>query len=312
MVTIEDRLTEDMHARVAGLHVPADLLAVARRRHQRRRLAVRVTTGVTLAAAVTTALATTMTGGPSQPSHRQALGQSPSPGSTVVSPGLETVAYVRQRIAQAPDPRHAIIRSTVRVAGQVNDNWMDQDSGYITDYTTEGGRLIAASRYPVTRAGRDLEIDYVARTWFARQDSAVPVDDGITGKLGEPRIDTVAGIKAAVQRSDIQIVGHGVIDGRPATHLRFVYRVQHQPSEATVTGDAWFDSQTFAPLRATTTYVSSAAPGPLPLANGAASGSATASPISETTSFLERTPSNVARTRLVVPDGFREVPAPTK
>jgi hypothetical protein len=321
---IENRLTEDLHASVAGMHLPPGLLAAARRRHHRRRLTVRVVTGATVAAAVTGVVATAMTGGSARAPHREAIGNSASTSATVTAPRLETVAYVRQRIAQAPDPEHAIVRRTARTTDatvrnhrghvgptatddQVNDNWADPDTGYNTDYTTERGQLISASRYPIARAGRDLEIDYVARTWYSRPVSAVPQNAGTSGKVGEPRIDTVAGIKAAVQRSDVTVLGHGTVADRPATHIRFAYRSGDGPSTNTITGDAWFDSQTFAPLRATTTYASSPASAAPPVANGDPAGSASAPTITVTASFLPRTAANLARTRLVVPTGFRQV-----
>jgi hypothetical protein len=293
--TFDDRIAEDMHASVAGLQLPPGLLSAARRRHERRRLAVRVTTGVTVAAAVTGALATATTGGPANSSEPRAITNSPSSAATVAAPKLETVAYVRQRIAEAPDPRHAIIRTSTHRDGQVIDNWTDSDTGYNTDYITENGRVISASRYPITRAGRTLDIDYVTRTWAAGHQPAMRINPDATDKTGAPRVDTVAGIKAAVQRSDVSVLGDGTVDGRAATHIRFVYRSKDDPGASAVEGDAWFDSQTFAPLRASTTYVS---PG---------SASTTIS-----TSFLTRTAANVARTRLTVPDGFRQVAPASK
>jgi hypothetical protein len=125
----------------------------------------------------------------------------------------------------------------------------------------------------------------------------------------------VADIKAAIQRADVQILGNDTLDGRPATHLRFTY----QAAGETVHGDAWFDSQTYAPLRATTTYdaPSSASQQPpqatasAPLANGSTSRVAPLGPVSETTSFLPRTAANVTQARLTISDGFTQVPPPS-
>jgi len=305
--TFDDRIAEDMRASVTGMQLPPGLLSAARRRHERRRLAIRVTTGVTVAAAVTGALATTTTSGPAPRSQPQAITNSPSSASTVAAPKLETVAYVRRRIAHAANPKHAIIRTTAHSANQVNDNWFDPDTGYNTVYTTEGGRLISAGRYPITRAGRDLEIDYLARTWSATHQPAMRINHSATDKGGAPRVDTVAGIKAAVQRSDVTVLGHGTVAGRPATHIRFVYRIADDPSASLIIGDAWFDSQTFAPLRATTTYASTAGSATPPVANGDSSSPTDSASITVTTSFLTRTAADVARTRLTVPNGFRQL-----
>src|SRR3954468_14052438 len=109
---IEDRLTEDLHASVAGIQLPAGLLVAARRRNDRRRLTVRVAAGTTAVAAVTGVVATTLSGGSPPAPHQQAIAPRPTAASTIGSPKLTTVAYVLRRIAQAPDPAHEVIRTT--------------------------------------------------------------------------------------------------------------------------------------------------------------------------------------------------------
>ena len=148
----------------------------------------------------------------------------------------------------------------------------------------------------------------------------MPPNTQTSGKDGEPFLDSVADIQAAIQRADVQILGHGTFAGRPATHLTFTFRAGAE----TIRGDAWFDSQTYVPLRATTTYVSAPATasgvgadgssGPVSVPGPGAPGSAVppAPAVSVTTSFLPRTAANLAKTRLTIPEGFVRVTPPSK
>jgi hypothetical protein len=302
---IEELLRGELHAEVAGDRLPDHVFSRAVRRHGRRRAATRVAS-VTAGAVVVAAGALAVAAPPGHHAPDRIAGH----GGTA-SPRLETVADIRPQLVQALDASHAIIRSSYQntasastsgpkppLAGngdtataspseQTDDNWYDPDTGYNTAYTYDNGQLTSATRYPIPISGTETDINYRTRTWYAEPADKMQVSNSPTGKLGEPRLDTVAGVKAAVQRSDIQIVGHQRMDGRDATHLRFSIT----PDGEKITGDVWFDSETYVPLRSTMSY-----------------GDA----ITGTTSFLPRTAANVAKTKLPVPDGFRQVTPPSK
>jgi hypothetical protein len=320
---IEELLREELSSQVDGVHLSGDPFRAALRGYRRRRV---ITGGVAGVAAVTAGAlaAASGVGGSTIGQHGGTVAgprsQSQSQRPAAVAPKLETVAYVRRHIMQAVDPMHAIVRTFATVGSQTNDNWLDQDTGYITDYTRDHGALTGATKYPQWAAGDVTEVDYRTRTYYVtHQDGGLPLTQ-TSGKAGEPLLDSVADIKAAIQRADVQLLGHGTFAGRPATHLRFTFRA----GGGTVRGDAWFDSQTYAPLRATTTYLSAPATASGVPADGSAGkvsvpgpgapGSAVppAPSVSATTSFLPRTAANLAKTRLAIPDGFVRVSPPSK
>ncbi|HEY3506187.1 MAG TPA: hypothetical protein VGN37_25790 [Actinocatenispora sp.] len=303
---IEDRLRDELDAHVRDVRVPPRLFDAALRRHRRRRASL-ATVGSTAAVAAV-AVGTVALVPPHTPGGTRAVAP-----TVAGSPSLETVAAIRPRLIAALDASHAIVRTTARsdvrtfrvppgpfratapgptpsgtAHRQVNENWFDPDTGYFTVYTYDDGRHTSTTRYPQWQAGTMTVVEYGTRRYYVEPVAATtPPPEHATGKAGEPVLDTVQGIRAAVQRPDIRIVGHDTVDGRPTTHLRFSVTA----SGDTVTGDAWFDARTYVPLRATTTYGRS---------------------IRITTRFLPRTAASLAKTRLAIPPGFHRAAAPTK
>lgn len=320
---LEDLLHTELRAQVEDVELPQHVFDRAVRRHERyrkRRRAATLTGAGTAGVAVVAVGALAVTGSLTWPGRSTGAAAS---GAVTAGPSMETVADIRPKVERALDASHAIIRTTAHAsftrhkladgggrkpvhiragrtplkgAGgspvtQTNDNWLDPETGYITCYTYEGHTLTSAIHYPQSAAGTQTSVDYRAHTWSVEHQQASSLPDIRTGKLGEPLLDSVAGIRAAVDRPDIKIVGHQRVRGHDATHLRFSIT----RAGDTVTGDAWFDSTTYVPLRATTTY-----------------GAGTPAATSTTTRFLPRTATNLAKTTLTVPDGFRKAARPNK
>ena len=306
---IEELLRDEMRAEVAGVRLPHQVLDRAVRRYGRRRAVTRVA-GVAAGAVVVAAGALAIAG----PATHQGHGGVTGGGST---PRLETVADIRPKVVRALDSSHAIVHTvsdSVVPGGppkhgpkpplangstragdtrQVNDSWFDPDTGYFINHTYDNGASTpsAASHYPRTAAGTDTEVNYHARTWYAEPAGPNELPTITTGKLGEPLMDSVAGVRAAVQRGDIQVVGHDRINGRDAVHLRYAIS---RDGDA-VTADGWFDSETYAPLKTSYRFTDD---------NGFS--------LTETSTFLPRTSANVAKAALAIPAGFQRVAAPTK
>ncbi|MGA8116911.1 MAG: hypothetical protein WCA46_25025 [Actinocatenispora sp.] len=320
---LEDLLRSELRAEVTGIELPRHVYDNATRRHQRRRVATQVA-GVAAGAvlvAVGVVAATSPLADPGRGATLAGPARDTTPsGTATAGPRLETVADIRPRVERALDANHAIIRTTAHDtltawappgAGhkatktgadgtdsnatppplrETNDNWFDPETGYITCYVHMNGELTSVSRFPQKKRGTDTSVHFPTRTWMVEHVAARQLPKITVGKVGEPLLDSVAGIRAAVERPDIRIVGHQRIHGRDATHLRFSVT----KGAETVTGDAWFDSTTYVPLRATTSYGSG--PGSLAI----------------TTRFLPRTAVNLARTKLRIPAGFHQVQPPSK
>jgi hypothetical protein len=310
---IEELLRDGMSAEAAEVRLPHHVFGRATRRYGRRRAATRVA-GVAAGTALVVAAGALVATNPL--AHHGGTGTVGAAGS---APRLEDVADIRPKLVQALDASHAIIRTAVtntdpdpsatplhqppkadggqssdtstKPSDQSIDNWFDPDTGYLTAYTYENGALWWVDRYPVPVDGTLTSVDYRQHTWYSEPAQAFPPNTATSGKAGEPLLDTVAGVKAAVNRKDIQVVGHQRIDGRDATHLRFTVK----RDDETITGDAWFDSETYVPLRSATTY-----------------GTPATGTVTETTTFLPRTAANVAKTTPTPPAGFRRVAAPSK
>ena len=89
----------------------------------------------------------------------------------------------------------------------------------------------------------------------------------------------------------VTLLNDQTIDGQPTFHLRFTWAVARS-SVASTRVDLWINTSTFLPIRETTSTTSSR------------------NAITEGYSWLPRTPTNIAKLRVVVPPGFTHQPSP--
>ena len=192
------------------------------------------------------------------------------------------------------------IRATVtRTGGRVGEeSWADP--------VTQRTRQLSFGRYgrvngqfeSVRRGGTDVTtfVDYDGRTWLTKS-TAVSHGEGTVETPAEESKTYRTGIENGEQK----IVGHELVDGAATLHLR---QVSHDPASRpklppgwpknakvpmiparTIRVDTWVDASTYVPVRTEAGFGD------------------TPSQTSET--WLPRTPANVAKTRLVIPAGFR-------
>jgi hypothetical protein len=252
----ELQLSDDLRQIVAGQPFVPDLGLIERRgRRQRRRgLALRGTAalGVTLAVGLAgltavghggTAHGSAAHGGAA---HGGAF-DGAAPGAAAGPPATQTAAYVTAHAEAAlKGASHYLIRITQHgYSGGAIHELTDPRTGFSYSVQGTGASKVEywESTFFVARVlhWRGTEADFGSRTWFTSVIHAAgpvqgPLPQGPSVPGGSP-----AQIRQWLKQGHFTIVGHGVVDGHQATHLRAVL--------GPIITDLWVDAQNFRPVR---------------------------------------------------------------
>jgi hypothetical protein len=200
-------------------------------------------------------------------------------------------AAKRALAAYAGRIRHEVQRSN---QGSRDESWSDPVTGRSRQVSYRSGRPeVAYGEVPRGPRMNTVFVTYDGKTWTTDRGRAFPrTTTNEAAAEAQARRDEVAQRKA-------RIVGRAVIDGRTTLHLE---ELMHLPKPTAPSGmhlpkallhprvlhvDIWVDPLTYVPIRTRT------------------SGSFGWS-VSDT-AWLPRTPANIAKTRLVIPAGFRKL-----
>lgn len=233
-----------------NLRVPPGAAQRARTRARRRRTARGLLAGVpvvALAAGLVIAAqsrtpgpATSATGTASSPA-------APAPSRQAGAPRVETAAYVTKHVeaALANVDSYIVRETTNSYPGGTYTSWTDPRTGsaYATQGTGSRKVLSWNSSYFLHRVlrWRTTEADYSSHTWFV---SVIHAAGPVQGPLPKPAVGGVlsaAQLRKALQKGVMRVVGHGYINGRPATALKARIGI--------VALEVWVDAQTFQPVR---------------------------------------------------------------
>jgi hypothetical protein len=185
---------------------------------------------------------------------------------------------------------HSVERNN---GGRRTEMWDDPDTGRWRQLSFDTGRRLEAGLVPGRDVAHMVFVTYDARTWTSERERLFPsTTTNVAASMAQATRDKVADGKAAV-------VGRAAVDGHQTLHLR---ELVHLPAPTTPPGahlpkafvrdrllhvDTWADALTYLPVRIRT------------------SGSFGWS-VADTT-WLPRTPATVAKTRVVIPPGFKRL-----
>jgi hypothetical protein len=185
--------------------------------------------------------------------------------------------------------RHDVERS---VPGERVESWSDPESGRSRRLTYEHGRLaFAFGTTPTGRSARTVWVLYAGRVWMSH---TLPLPGKIT--VANAAAEGAQFNRDEVQRRRATIVGRGAIDGRQTIHLRETVHPPapsganlpasaHLPRPPAYRLDTWVDPVTYVTERTQFTV-----------------GGHSSVTDEE---WLPRTAANVAKTRIVIPRGFK-------
>lgn len=307
----ETQLREDLRRIVQAGALASDLDAIERRgrREQRRAVALRGLAVVGVAGiAVAGSVAAFRHPGPAGPASVAVPPAKAAPAKTAsgqptstTAPQLDNVAYVRQQVGAARDPANSVVQmkqSGINDGNPPETDWTDPaTSNELMVWVHNGGKVVTwQHQYLDSRRVINVdftEVDYGPRTWSTR---TVNFGSPISGPaptspaLGDAFIPA-AMLKNMLDRGDVTIVGHPVVNGHHTVELRLPLGKQGKAE----TNYFYVDSQTFQLVRLVRVF-----------------GPDSAHPASETSNYtwVQRTP---ALTKLInhphIPAGFTQVPA---
>jgi hypothetical protein len=284
---LEDLLTEGLQRRSAEITLPDHVFGKALRSYRRRRNGTRalVVTGV-VATSAAVGLAT-VSGPATRPETRPTAG----PSRPVTSHRLDTVAFVRAKVAAAVDASTAIVHTTHRYGlNPREERWTDQQTGQFVDWIyRDSGRPDSAIFWP-GHGMTSTVVFYAEKSW-----STVDTGGSFPMKPATQLFDTPEQIRDALVHDEITLVGHEQLRGRETVHLKYVTTSAFSDGHP-VHVDTWVDAQSYLPLRVVqqSTYV----PTYLPKGYQRAV---------DDLDWLPRSPENVAKISLTPPAGFKHV-----
>jgi hypothetical protein len=272
----DDQLAESigarLHAEVADIGSPPDLLTTLRRRQARRTLAVRA--GLTASLAATAATIAFATAGAGPP---QSTPEATSPAR------IETVAYVTGKADAALAHADQFLERTETASdGYRFVAWYDTATSRYRANAYHDGRPdhdVAISVTP-SGVGTVLVVDHPSRSWWRYEKPGRPTTSSGGKRLADP-LDPES-IRAAISAGNLEILGHDQVDGRDTLHLRWTPPRKPVPSPM----DLWVDATSYLPCRMTM-------------------GTATT-----TFAWLPRTAENLTNLDLVPPAGYTQRPDP--
>lgn len=299
----ETRLGDDLRRIVqAGAPAP-DLDAIERRgrREQRRALAFRGLAAVGVAGiAVAGSLAALGHPGAAPAAGAQAKA-APGQQAGAAAPRLDSVAYVRQRVAAAQDPANSVVEMRQGGVDPLNPPqtvWTDPATANEMISTTIGSGKVTIWQHQYLDSNRvinldDTQVNYGSRTWWNRTEKFSQPISGpapTTPVLGVSYIPA-ANLKNMLAQGYVKIVGHPVVDGHRTVELSVSLGKQGKAE----TNYFYVDSQTFQLVRLVRVF---------------APGSAKQASATSDYTWVRRTP---ALTGLInhpqIPAGYTRVPA---
>jgi len=173
--------------------------------------------------------------------------------------------------------------------GMWSDSWSDPTTGRMRQLSHLGVHSVETGFVPDGAATKTILVSFQNKTWMSDELPFPRATGNEPASLAQAARDKVADGKAT-------IVGRAVVDGHATLHLR---ELVHLPEPTAPPGvhvpkalaqprvlhvDTWVDPLTYLPIRMRT---------------GGSSGWSVSD-----TSWLPRTPANVAETRIVIPPGF--------
>ena len=175
-----------------------------------------------------------------------------------------------------------IQETTGVVGGSRNVSFADPINDRTLNITYSPKNTIAFELETVTRGSETIvtSVSYANRTWTTEPVGGVPSPLGPLGTSEHYR-------KLIANRNAV-VAGTGIVDGQHALLLRVS---NLQAAMASIHSDAWINATTYVPLHTDTTGA-----GP---------------PDTLTYTWIPRTPSNLARTKPLIPSGFKHLGQPS-
>jgi hypothetical protein len=235
--SIGDRL----HAEVADIEPPPELLTTLRRRQARRAWAIRGVAGSSLAATAGVLALVLAGAGP------------PSPATTAGgTPKAETVAFVAQQATAALARTDQFVEKTETgsPAGDHYVTWIDAATRRDRSNAFHQGRPatdIAMSTAPSGTTTVTV-VDHASRAWWSYRTDYRPGKITGTPILSPkmPELSTPDGIRDAITNGGLQLLGHDQVDGRDTLHVRLSPQVKKQVD---VRLDLWVDATSYLPVK---------------------------------------------------------------
>lgn len=286
-------LTAIMAETVAGVRLPNGLLdrAVARNRKRTARNRLIGAVSTVAAAAIATTVVVSLPAAPTAP------GQAMTPRPTSTAPRMETAAYVLARVSAARLNSRTLISVTNGV-GIMYTRVATQQQRYIADLRAKSGQPYFEWADRITHGiWTETMVVNAGRVYSIQSENADGVRIGTVLPLQE-QSDPMAAFYTALQKHQITVVGHRVLNGRDTILLRYKLVYGRAPSDQ----EAWIDARTYLVVQ-TRNYKlyfkgvkkSSPQPGWRPFIT--------------TVSWLAPTEANLAKLSITPPQGYTKVPA---
>jgi hypothetical protein len=276
----DDQLAESigdrLHAEVADITPPPDLLSTLHRRQARRVWVVRGAAASSLAA--TAGVIALVLAGAGPPSASTAGGGTPT---AAASSRVETVAFVTEQATAALARSDQFVEETDTTdnAGYHTVFWSDT-AGKRDRSSFDFKGQPASDTATSTASGTTtvLVVDHPSRSWWTYQTDARPPK-----RFGKEilNLSDPDGIRDAIADGGLKLLGHDQTDGRDTLHVRLDVRIRKQVDTYV---DMWVDAASYLPVKSVLTSPDYSA--------------------TTTYTWLPRTANNLANLDLVPPAGY--------